>query len=261
MVGLTMGSGDTWPEVELGKVVFAQNGFGHVATALDIQGDALASLQQTGIFGGPSPTAKATPLPKGCAALAPGHRRRIFFGFEDVAVDGTFALGYEEVDEKGAVVPGTQKPVSRFNPADDIVCLPLGPGQTPQHEIWELVQLSTENHNFHIHQTRFRVIDPNGPATGLQGLKANLTQRGAGMMQDNVALGVAVPGDAIASTVNDQQSGVCTADQWRSGQCSATPVVVDIAFSQLGEFVYHCHILEHEDGGMMAKIRVVAAPQ
>jgi hypothetical protein len=24
-----------------------------------------------------------------------------------------------------------------------------------------------------------------------------------------------------------------------------------------GEFVYHCHILEHEDNGMMQKIRVI----
>ncbi|WP_445928490.1 multicopper oxidase domain-containing protein, partial [Methylocystis sp. IM3] len=27
------------------------------------------------------------------------------------------------------------------------------------------------------------------------------------------------------------------------------------------EFVYHCHILEHEDSGMMAKIQVVPAPR
>jgi len=26
----------------------------------------------------------------------------------------------------------------------------------------------------------------------------------------------------------------------------------------IGEFVFHCHILEHEDNGMMAKIKVVA---
>ena len=26
----------------------------------------------------------------------------------------------------------------------------------------------------------------------------------------------------------------------------------------IGEFVFHCHILEHEDNGMMQKIRVVA---
>jgi hypothetical protein len=27
----------------------------------------------------------------------------------------------------------------------------------------------------------------------------------------------------------------------------------------VGTFVYHCHVLEHEDGGMMGRIRVVAA--
>ena len=36
--------------------------------------------------------------------------------------------------------------------------------------------------------------------------------------------------------------------------------MLDIPFSQVGEFVYHCHILEHEDGGMMAKIVVVPEP-
>jgi L-ascorbate oxidase len=35
---------------------------------------------------------------------------------------------------------------------------------------------------------------------------------------------------------------------------------LDIPFSQLGDFVYHCHILGHEDAGMMAKIRVVPSP-
>jgi L-ascorbate oxidase len=45
----------------------------------------------------------------------------------------------------------------------------------------------------------------------------------------------------------------------RDGHCGSAPLVLDIPFSQLGEFVYHCHILEHEDGGMMAKIQVVPA--
>ena len=69
----------------------------------------------------------------------------------------------------------------------------------------------------------------------------------------NFALDIA--GDALA--VN----GYCTMEQWHGGQCSSVPQVVEIPFSQLGEFVYHCHILEHEDGGMMAKIRVVPAPR
>jgi hypothetical protein len=60
--------------------------------------------------------------------------------------------------------------------------------------------------------------------------------------------------------VFNTQNGVCTIPQWRSGHCRSKPEVFDIPFAELGEFVHHCPILEHEDGGMMAKIRVVPAP-
>jgi L-ascorbate oxidase len=247
MVGLTMGSGDKWPAFDLAKVEFAQAASRHlVNSALDIQGDAVAAMQPAGIFREPVPNASAAPLPAGCKALPNGHRRRIFFGLEDVADDDTFALGYEEVDELGAVILETQRTMSRFDPSQNVICLPLGPGQAPVRETWELVQLSTENHNFHIHQTRFRVVDGSGQLSA-----------GGGIIQDNIPLGVAAP---HIPEVMEKQNGVCTPDQWRNGQCSSAPVVIDIPFAQLGEFVYHCHILEHEDGGMMAKIRVVPSP-
>jgi L-ascorbate oxidase len=246
-VGLTTGTtGDKWPAVDLAKVEFAQAGPQNlVSTVLDIQGDALAVMQPTGIFSATVPGASPAPLSGACKALASGYRRRIFFGFEDVSVNGTHALGYEEVDEHGAVVPGTHRPLTRFDPAQTTICLPLGPGQTPVQETWELITLSTENHNFHIHQTRFQVAGPSG------------RPRDGGIFQDNIPMGVAVPN---IPEVMEKQNGVCTVDQWRTGQCSSTPIVIDIRFSQLGEFVYHCHILGHEDAGMMAKIRVVPSP-
>jgi L-ascorbate oxidase len=80
---------------------------------------------------------------------------------------------------------------------------------------------------------------------------------GGGIVLDNIALGVAEPSQAISDTVFNDQNGVCTVDQWRAGTCKSSPVVVDIRFGQLGEFIYHCHILEHKDGGMMAGIKVV----
>ena len=49
-----------------------------------------------------------------------------------------------------------------------------------------------------------------------------------------------------------------TITQWRHRLCASAAEVFDIPFAELGEFVYHCHILEHEDGGMMARIKVVA---
>ena len=251
MVGLTMGSGDSWPAVDLAKVQFNQSGprqYTNTQVVVGGPSDAAALNQQTsGILGAAVPSATAAPAPAGCAALAAGHHRRIFFGFSDVTVNNTFALGYEEVDQNGHVVPGSQKPaadqLAQFDPAQATVCLPLGPGQTPVHETWELVQLSTENHNFHIHQTRF-------------------AKKGAGgtVLQDNMPLGVATPDSTIADQVNNNQNGVCTIGQWRSGHCQSTTLVLDIPFAELGEFVYHCHILEHEDGGMMARIQVVPAP-
>jgi L-ascorbate oxidase len=257
MVGLTMGSGDSWPAVDLAHVTFAPSGPRQLTSnALDIQGDAYNSVQPPGIFAAQVPAALATAASAACVPLAAGHRRRIFFGFSDVTVNNTFALGYEEVDQNGVVVPGTQRPMTQFDPSQPTVCVPLGAGQTPVHESWELVQLSTENHNFHIHQTRFRRVDASAPATSVAALRLN-PAAGAGIVQDNLPLGVAVPSDAISDTVSNAQNGVCTVDQWRSGQCASSPVVVDIPFAELGEFVYHCHILEHEDGGMMARIQVV----
>ena len=261
MTGLTMGSGDNWPAVDLAKVTFAQSGQPRlVSHGIDVFGDALAAFQSGGILSATSRsnaanfTANSAASSASCKPLLPGHRRRIFFGLEDVTDGASFGLGYEEVDERGAVVPGTQRTVTRFDPTNNVICLPLGPEQTPARETWELVQLSTENHNFHIHQSRFQVVKVVPP--GSNGESA-LQTAGGGILEDNVPLGVAVP---HVPAVMDTQNGVCTSDQWRNGQCTSTPVVVRITFSQTGEFVYHCHILEHEDGGMMAKIQVVSSP-
>jgi FtsP/CotA-like multicopper oxidase with cupredoxin domain len=37
-------------------------------------------------------------------------------------------------------------------------------------------------------------------------------------------------------------------------------VRIDFRGQDIGDFVYHCHILAHEDGGMMAIIRVLPGP-
>ena len=93
-----------------------------------------------------------------------------------------------------------------------------------------------------LHQTRFAMNGSNG-----------------GVLQDNFALGVAAPDASIADQVSNSQNGVCTISQWRSGHCASPAKAFDIPFAELGEFVYHCHILEHEDGGMMARVKVVPA--
>jgi L-ascorbate oxidase len=258
MVAITMGPvGDPWPAVPLASVQFNQTGPRMiVGSAIHVHGDARTANQPGGIFHARVPYAEAAPLPAGCKPLPRGHRRRIFFGFPDTSNPDVFGLGYEEVDENDAPVPGTELPLMAFDPSANTICIPLGPGQTPVTETWELVNLATENHNFHIHQTRFRYVQDAAPAGSLLAPALDPLV-GAGVMEDNVPLPVATANTAVVA--NDQY-GYCTIVQWRDGDCTSTPVRVQNTFTQLGQFVYHCHILAHEDGGMMAKIQVVPAP-
>jgi len=85
-------------------------------------------------------------------------------------------------------------------------------------EEWTLVNPSGELHQFHIHQTDFQVVEVNGKPVPFTGYRDNI---------------------------------------WIPVRGSVT---VRIPFTNpviLGKFVYHCHILEHEDGGMMQVIQVV----
>ena len=118
------------------------------------------------------------------------------------------------------------------------------------------MNLATENHNFHMHQTKFRVAW-NGARDARSSGGTTLPATG-GILEDNVPLSVAVPKNA--DYIINYQNGYCTIAQWYNATCASKPLFVDIPFSQLGEFVFHCHILEHEDGGMMAKIQVVPSP-
>jgi L-ascorbate oxidase len=171
----------------------------------------------------------------GCTALPPGHRRRIFFG--NPAWDSSlFGLGYEEVDANDVPVPGTFEYIAPFDPNKVNVCLPLGPGNSPVTEVWELVNVAPEMHNFHMHQTKFRVLTDNAPPGD------------GGVLMDNVPL--------------PNGGGNCDGSValWRLGTCKVPIVRVAIPFAEAGDFVYHCHIGEHQDGGMMAHIRVIANP-
>jgi L-ascorbate oxidase len=64
MVGLTMGSGDQWPAIDLAKVHFNQFGpRNQISYAMDVKGDALATMQPAGILDAKVPYANAAALP------------------------------------------------------------------------------------------------------------------------------------------------------------------------------------------------------
>lgn len=89
-------------------------------------------------------------------------------------------------------------------------------------EEWTIENSSGEFHAFHIHQTDFLVTEING---------------------------VAQPGNSLHDTVNLPYAV--------NGRPSIVKIIIPFTEEQIaGKFVYHCHILEHEDGGMMQVIQV-----
>ena len=257
--GIPGGAGDPWPAIDLVNVKFM--GGSSRPPVLTVLGDAFAANRPQGIFYETVPYAQAAPLPQGCAPLPAGTHRRIYYGLVNVANPNIFGAGNEIVDDQTGNVVGAPAVIQSFDPSNPFICLPLAAGQKPVKEIWDVVNLGTEIHNFHIHQTRFRTIQQSSTTQPIQStaLAMNLTV-GAGIMGDTAPLQPAAPNKKNYSNVMTNQNGYCTINDWKSGNCTNIPAKLEIPFAELGEFVYHCHILEHEDSGMMAKIQVVAAP-
>jgi FtsP/CotA-like multicopper oxidase with cupredoxin domain len=91
-------------------------------------------------------------------------------------------------------------------------------------EEWTVENRTLQDHVFHIHQTRFQTLSVNGTA---------------------------VSDPALRDTIN--------VPHWSgSGQYPSVKLRVDFRSPNIvGTFVYHCHILAHEDLGMMAAIQVL----
>jgi FtsP/CotA-like multicopper oxidase with cupredoxin domain len=142
-------------------------------------------------------------------------------------------------------------------------------------EPWELINYTGENHNFHIHQSKF-TIDPNGEFQyPLRGVKAPRYLRETDAEVKNFS-------DPAVTSFNDnipvpRGQSICVNDPAHPGcynktttECYGSPtdpgctrpgkvsIIMDFSRAeQVGTFVYHCHIMEHEDGGMMSMIRVL----
>ena len=230
-------SGDNYPAIDLAKVDFA---YGQV----DLQGDGRTSARTgNNTIVQAAGTGFHTQATKtNCAPLAPGHMRRIFLNLTQPS-PAKFGIGYEELDQNGRPVPGTFSDVKVFDHMDAPLCLSLNPGNQPEVERWQLVNLAEEDHSFHVHQVQFSVVD--APA-----VDGTVSPKRIGMrpqMIDTLALQHA---DGECDSVAD----------WRNGRCSAHVATIEIPFKIAGDFLFHCHVLEHEDGGMMAGIRVLPNP-
>jgi FtsP/CotA-like multicopper oxidase with cupredoxin domain len=96
-------------------------------------------------------------------------------------------------------------------------------------EDWTIENRTLEVHEFHIHQIHFQLRKISG---------------------------VPVPAE------DRQFRDTVQVPYWTgTGPYPSVTVRMDFRGNIAGDFVYHCHILDHEDLGMMAKIRVLPSPQ
>lgn len=102
-------------------------------------------------------------------------------------------------------------------------------------EYWLLVNDSHECHNFHIHQTKFEVV------------ASDVVRGETGESQDQ-CLGDRDPKKLASQTALHDNFPLPPGAR----------LLLRVAFGpdQLGRFVFHCHILEHEDKGMMSLLQV-----
>jgi hypothetical protein len=116
------------------------------------------------------------------------------------------------------------------------------PNLTAAHgarEYWLLVNDSDECHNFHIHQSKFMVLDADFAAAGA---RTSVTQ----CLGDR----------GFIPPINRN----VLHDTYPLPPRARVLVMIIFNGPKLGRFVFHCHILEHEDKGMMATIGVVDGP-
>jgi len=109
-------------------------------------------------------------------------------------------------------------------------------------EIWRLINLTSDTHPIHVHLDAFQVLDRRAATVVIPqgGITAALTRA-------TVTIGAA-PEDGISHALDDNELGLKDTVRVNPNE------VVDIAVrfeSFAGRFMYHCHILEHEDRDMM----------
>ncbi|MBR2757339.1 MAG: multicopper oxidase domain-containing protein, partial [Exiguobacterium sp.] len=187
------------------------------------------------------------PIPLETLTLTPGERAEVLIDFsqvEDVAAlkaDGvtftTFRVG--ELDKASIKIPVTETMERLTDETADRRLTLFGMGNMvsingktydPERidieakrgdtEVWEIENkpdmMGGMTHPFHIHGVQFRVISRDG------------------------------------NPPSDQEKG------WKDTVAVAPDerVKIEITFTKTGTFMYHCHILEHEENGMMGQVNV-----
>jgi FtsP/CotA-like multicopper oxidase with cupredoxin domain len=290
-------SGDVWPQVDLAQFTWAPEA---KTQAPAVATPVITSAMQTLI---PNGTGAKSGLPARCVYSA-GDVRVIHFTHRFVKIfDGHDSGGLPSVNEVFGLIAGVRHPDGSEDYFPDDNTKPLHSVEAVWHdgvtgpdkafpalghnnyntvctvlgnvERWELYNWTGEDHNFHLHQTKF-TIDPAGTfffPPPVQGEDPNLAATDKLIREfvnpHELSYNDTVPVPrGTSNCATDPTQKRCRNNP--ATQCSGQPGAPDCPYpgimsvligfdraEQVGTFVYHCHILEHEDGGMMAQINVI----
>jgi FtsP/CotA-like multicopper oxidase with cupredoxin domain len=116
-------------------------------------------------------------------------------------------------------------------------------------EIWEIYNATGDAHPVHVHLVNFEILDRREFTADL--IEQPVTQHngiiGTGFRLENIALGGVVP--SATEYVENAAKDMVTA---LPGQVAR----IKLTFDKAGRYVWHCHILSHEDHEMMRVLQV-----
>ena len=106
-------------------------------------------------------------------------------------------------------------------------------------EIWNLINLTDDSHPIHLHLVRFQILDRRSFDVAAYWTTGKLNY-----------FGPAIPPDPSEAGWKDTV---------RADPAMVTRIIIRFE-GYTGRYVWHCHILEHEDNEMMRPYDVIAAP-
>lgn len=215
---------------------------------------------------GATPPLEGGRLP-GCTqvSLRPNQRRQILLdsdGLANVFMIGsrivtTDTEGQDKVEGDSVITPQSMPMMGPGSwSSTKHVCVRQGSVET-----WEIVNLTNEIHNFHIHQSKFRLAPGPMGSSDPNKMLEKIPLFSGGVLTDLTAWHDTFPIPPAKQYLEPDPAKpgrhIWVTDRSQPG--SVRLIISFAADQQVGRFVFHCHILEHEDKGMMAPIEVLAA--
>jgi FtsP/CotA-like multicopper oxidase with cupredoxin domain len=212
-----------------------------------------------------NPAATLTTDTPATALSAPGAAGTRYHSFEEV-------MG--KAGPLGAVINGKTfegRPIQNPVPAAGYpfdVDNPVGVQEKPANgstEDWVFANTTADTHPLHMHLVQFGVVerlpfDVAGYLAALAAARAGTPQPGSPLLDnDTIDPAPFIPVGAVGTPVLPSEMGWKDTVQMHPGEVTRIRAKFDLKdFSAPQDYVYHCHILEHESNSMMRPFRVVA---